>query len=122
MGERKYRVPVSDMRHDRNANLSWDTVGSEGGAFALAAPGWQGVLPEDIQLLDMDTPLVWALPRIAGDGPGDVPAAAELQKGFALVPLSQWGAAEVARPRPTRRISPTSPGTSRPMRGNVSPR
>jgi hypothetical protein len=33
---------VSDMWHDHDANLSFDTVGSQGGAFALVAPGWQG--------------------------------------------------------------------------------
>ena len=46
MGDRQYWVPVGDMWHDFDANLSWDIVGSRGGAFALCAPGWQGVLPE----------------------------------------------------------------------------
>jgi hypothetical protein len=34
------------------------------------------------------------------DGDADLPAAVELQKQFKLVPLSQWGAAEVTRPKP----------------------
>jgi len=43
MGDQQYWIPVSDMRHDFDANLSWDTVGARGGAFALCPPGWQGV-------------------------------------------------------------------------------
>jgi hypothetical protein len=100
MGDRQYWVPVSDMWHDFDANLSWDTVGAGGGAFALCAPGWQGVLPEGVQRVDMGTPIIWTLPRIAVDGDADLPAAVALQKQFRLVPLSQWGAATVARPKP----------------------
>jgi hypothetical protein len=100
MGDRQYWVPISDMWHDFDANLSWDTVGSQGGAFALVAPGWQGVLPEGVRRIDMGTPIGWLLPRIAVAGETDLPAAVELQRGFKLVPLSQWGAVEVTRPMP----------------------
>ncbi|MFZ4537286.1 DUF1254 domain-containing protein [Propionivibrio sp.] len=100
MGDRQYWVPVSDMWHDFDASLSWDTVGARGGAFALCAPGWQGVLPGGVKRVDMGTPIIWTLPRIAVNGDPDLPAAVALQKQFRLVPLSQWGAASVARPRP----------------------
>jgi hypothetical protein len=100
MGDRQYWVPVSDMWHDFDASLSWDTVGARGGAFALCAPGWQGVLPENVKRVDMGTPIIWTLPRIAVDGDADLLAAVALQKQFRLVPLSQWGAASVARPKP----------------------
>jgi hypothetical protein len=99
-GDRQFWVPISDMWHDHDANLSWDNIGAQGGAFALAAPGWQGVLPEGLRRVTLGTPLGWLLPRIAVNGPADLPAAVALQKGFRLVPLSQWGAAEVARPTP----------------------
>lgn len=100
MGERKYWVPVSDMHHDHDANLSFDTVGSQGGAFALTAPGWQGVLPEGVQRVEMTTPLGWLFPRVLVSSAEDLPAAVDLQRQFRLVPLGQWGAAEVARPTP----------------------
>jgi hypothetical protein len=100
MGDRQYWVPVSDMWHDFDANLSWDTVGSQGGAFALTGPGWQGVLPEGVRRIDMGTPLGWLFPRIPVAGEADLPAAVALQRQFRLVPLSQWGAAEVTRPEP----------------------
>jgi hypothetical protein len=100
MGDRQYWVPVSDMHHDFDANLSWDTIGARGGAFAFVAPGWQGVLPEGVRRIDMGTPIAWLLPRIPVDGDADLPAAVALQKQFRLFPLSQWGVKEVARPKP----------------------
>jgi hypothetical protein len=100
MGDRKYWVPVSDMWHDHDANLSFDTVGSQGGAFAMVAPGWQGVLPEGVRRVEMTTPLGWLFPRVLVADENDLAAAVELQRQFRLVPLSQWGAAEVTRPMP----------------------
>jgi hypothetical protein len=97
---RQYWFPISDMRHDFDATLSWDTVGARGGAFALCAPGWQGVLPEGVQRVDISTPIGWMLPRFAVNGAADLPAAVALQKQVRFVPLSQWGAANVARPKP----------------------
>ena len=38
--DRLYWIPVSDLRHDHNANLSWDTVGARGGNFALCLLFW----------------------------------------------------------------------------------
>ena len=97
---RQYWIPISDLRHDFDAALSWDSVGARGGAFALCAPGWQGVLPAGVKRIDMGTPIGWMLPRFAVNGPADLPAAVALQKQVRLVPLSQWGSANVTRPAP----------------------
>jgi len=97
---RQYWVPISDLRHDFDAAPSWDTLGARGGNFALCAPGWQGVLPEGVQRIDMGTPIGWMLPRFAVNGAADLPAAVALQKQVRLVPLSQWGATNVTRPKP----------------------
>ncbi|MGD9714290.1 MAG: DUF1254 domain-containing protein [Thermomicrobiales bacterium] len=99
-GERKYWFPVSDMRHDFDSNLSWDTIGSQGGAFAFVPPGWQGVLPEAVKRVDVGTPIIWTLGRFAVDGPDDLPEAVTLQQQTKLIPLSQWGAIELTRPKP----------------------
>lgn len=97
---RQYWIPISDMRHDFEAAPSWDTLGARGGAFALCPPGWQGVLPEGVRRIEMATPIGWMLPRFAVDGPADLPGAVALQEQVRLFPLSQWGAAEVTRPKP----------------------
>lgn len=100
MGARQYWFPVGDMHHDIDANLSWDTVGAKGGAFAFVAPGWQGVLPEGVRRIDVGTPLIWTLGRLAVNGRGDLPAAVNLQRQVRLVPLSKWGRNEIPRSRP----------------------
>lgn len=99
-GGRQFWFPVSDMHHDFDANLSWDTIGSRGGAFAFCPPGWQGVLPDDVKRIDVGTPIIWTLGRFGVNGDADVPNATALQDKTRLVPLSQWGQREVARPRP----------------------
>lgn len=98
--KRQFWVPISDMRHDFDAAPSWDNLGQRGGAFALCAPGWQGVLPPGVQRIDMGTPIGWMLPRFAVNGSADLPGALELQKQVLLIPLSQWGATNVTRPQP----------------------
>lgn len=100
MGDRPYWFPIGDMHHDIDANLAWDTVGSRGGAFAFCPPGWQGVLPDGVKRMDVGTPFIWTLGRLAVSGPGDVPAAVALQRQTRLVPLSQWGNDQVKRPNP----------------------
>lgn len=97
---RQYWIPISDLRHDDDAAPSWDTLGARGGNFALCAPGWQGVLPEGVRRIDIGTPIGWMLPRFAVNGAADLPAAVALQKQVRLVPSSQWGASNVARPKP----------------------
>jgi hypothetical protein len=97
---RQYWFPISDMRHDFDANLSWDTVGARGGAFALCAPGWQGVLPEGVQRVVMGTPLGWMMPRFAVNGDADLPGALAVQKQVRFVPLSEWGEGDLTRPKP----------------------
>lgn len=98
--DRQYWFPVGDMRHDYNANLSWDTVGRAGGDFALCPPGWVGVLPDGVRRVDMATPLGFTLGRYAVAGEDDLPAALALQAQVRLVPLDQWGRADVSRPVP----------------------
>jgi hypothetical protein len=98
--DRQYWFPCGDMRHDFNANLSWDTVGRAGGNFAFCPPRWQGVLPAGVRRVDMATPIIWTLGRYDVAGPADLPGALALQRQVRLVPLSRWGQAEVPRPAP----------------------
>lgn len=99
MGDRHYWFPLGDMQHNFDGHLSWDTVGSRGGAFALCPPGWQGVLPDRVQRVDVSTPIMWLVGRYAVNGEKDIPAATALQDQTRLVPLSQWGKHQVSRPK-----------------------
>jgi len=85
MGGRHYWFPIGDMHHNFDGHLSWDTVGSRGGAFALCPSGWQGVLPKDVQRFDVSTPIIWILGRYAVSRREDIPAATALQDETRLV-------------------------------------
>ncbi|MGI9262199.1 MAG: DUF1254 domain-containing protein [Woeseiaceae bacterium] len=98
MGDRPYWFPLGDMYHDFDGHLSWDTVGRSGGNYALCPPGWQGVLPDDVQRVDVSTPIMWVLGRYAVDGSDDVPGATAKQDLTKLIPLSKWGQAGTTRP------------------------
>ena len=59
-------------------------------AVAVAPPGWQGALPDGVQLIHSPTKLVWLLGRTLIDGPNDLPAAKEVLAGYAITPLERW--------------------------------
>jgi hypothetical protein len=99
MGTRKYWFPLGDMYHNLYQHLSWDTVGSKGGDYALLPPGWQGVLPEGMGRVEMTTPMMWTLGRITVDGEKDVAAVNVLQDKTFLVPLSKWKKGMTQAPR-----------------------
>ena len=99
MGDRKYWFPLGDMYHNLYQHLSWDTVGTKGGDFALTAPGWQGVLPDGVGRVDMTTPMMWTLGRITVDDEKDVSAVNALQDKTFLVPLSKWTKGMTQAPR-----------------------
>ncbi|MGI9511603.1 MAG: DUF1254 domain-containing protein [Anderseniella sp.] len=98
MGDRPYWFPLGDMFHDFDGHLSWDTVGHSGGNYALCPPGWQGVLPDGVDRVNVSTPIIWVLGRYAVDGSDDVPGAVAKQDLTKLIPLSQWGQTDVSRP------------------------
>ena len=106
MGKRPYWFPVSNMYHNFDANLSWDTIGEQGGNYALCPPGWAGVLPDGVKRIDVSTRMIWTLGRYAVNGKEDIPAVNALQDKTRLVPLSQWGKSRVRRPKVERKNYP----------------
>jgi hypothetical protein len=99
MGARRYWFPLGDMYHNLYQSLDWQTIGPKGGDFALTAPGWQGVLPDDLVRIEMTTPMMWTLGRVTVNGEKDVPAVNALQDKTFLVPLSQWKKGMTEAPR-----------------------
>ncbi|MEO5878442.1 MAG: DUF1254 domain-containing protein, partial [Streptosporangiaceae bacterium] len=89
--ERYYLVPMLDMWTDVFAVPGTRTTGGHAGDFAVAAPGWEGELPDGVELLRAPTPLVWIMGRTQANGPADYPNVHPFQDSFRLTPLSRWG-------------------------------
>jgi hypothetical protein len=90
---RYYLMPMMDMWTDVFASPGWRTTGTQPGLFLIAPPAWSGTVPDGMTRIDAPTPYVWILGRTQTNGPADYMAVHDIQKGYVLTPLSQWGKA-----------------------------
>jgi hypothetical protein len=97
---RYYLLPMLDMWSDVFASPGWRTTGTQAGNFLVAPAGWRPDLrerfdefrlPQDTQHIEAPTPIVWIIGRTKTDGPPDYDAVHEIQAGFKVTPLSEWG-------------------------------
>ncbi|MDB5469809.1 MAG: phosphatidylserine decarboxylase [Caulobacter sp.] len=87
MGDRYWSVAVMDMYTNNNAVLGSRTVGSQGGTFVLAAPGYVAPIIDngmEPYVVRVATPYAWVLARVLVDGPEDVANVQQLLKGFKI--------------------------------------
>jgi hypothetical protein len=98
---RYYLLPMLDMWTDVFASPGWRTTGTQAQHFLVAPAGWRPDLherfieefrlPKNTQRIDARTSRVWIIGRTKTDGPQDYKAFHEIQAGFKITPLAEWG-------------------------------
>lgn len=89
---RYYLMPMLNGWTDVFADPGTRTTGTAAGAFAIAGPGWEGELPDGVELLRSSTNITWVLGRTYCSGTAeDYAAVHALQDQYRLAPLAAWG-------------------------------
>lgn len=87
---RYYVMPLMDAWTNVFAMVGKRTHGTKAGEYLIAGPDWQGEVPNDTELIQSPTNMVWMIGRIQTNGKEDIPAVSHLQEGFKLYPFKKW--------------------------------
>src|SRR5215217_8342836 len=83
---RYYVIQLLDAYSNTIANVGRRMTGTRPGSFAITPPGYRGELPRGVRRIASPTGSVWILGRTLVEGPADLAAVAELQRGYRVTP------------------------------------
>ena len=101
---RYYLLPMLDMWTDVFASPGWRTTGTKAANFLVTPSDWTGTVPDGMTQIQAPTPYVWIIGRTKTDGPADYDAVHQIEAGYKITPLSQWGGEPTA---PEVKIDPS---------------
>lgn len=86
---RYYTIAVTNQ-YSEVTHIGRRTTGTAEGYFALVTPHWQGLLPEGVTPVEVETPRGWLLGRMLVQGPEDFAAAMALVEEIWLASLDEF--------------------------------
>lgn len=90
-GGRYFLMPMHDMWTDVFAAPGARTSGTGAASYAVVPPRWRGTLPRGVERIDAPTPYVWIIARTRANAEQDYEAVHEVQDGYRISLLSDWG-------------------------------
>ncbi|NES65119.1 MAG: DUF1254 domain-containing protein [Okeania sp. SIO2D1] len=94
--KRYYSMELTDYRGDNFAYVGKRATGLEAGNYALIGPNWEGELPSNVKRIEGSSSTPWAyitgrtLVTERERELGILKRIYNIQKGYELIPLSQW--------------------------------
>lgn len=90
ISDRYWIQQILDMYTEAVVDLTGATVGNGDEYFVLAMRGYEGEIPDDLQVYYSRTRYIWLAGRLGVSNPQDEEAARDVQKLFRLMPLSEY--------------------------------
>lgn len=91
--DRYYVLPLLDAWTEVFESIGKRTTGTLAGHFLIVGPSWNGVAPDNMPVIKSPTNTVWITGRTLVTDRNNLDSTHEIQKGYLLTPLSQWGKA-----------------------------
>jgi hypothetical protein len=89
--DRYFVVQLVDMFTYNYGYVGTRTTGNAGGRYMIAGPGWNGAVPGGIDnVFAANSDYVFALGRVAVNGPADLANGVALEAEFRIIPLSEF--------------------------------
>ena len=95
---RYYVIQLLDAYSNTFAYVGRRTTGTRPGSYAVVPPGYTGTLPAGVKRIQSPTNLVWLLGRTLVRDEADMPAVAELMRGYRITALDAWTAGQRQNP------------------------
>ncbi|MGW4352180.1 DUF1254 domain-containing protein [Nocardia sp. NPDC004582] len=96
--DRYYLMQMSSIWTDVFDAPGSRTTGNAAHDFLLAGPGWNGTVPDGLELIKSPTRRGNIIGRTQTNGPEDYDAVHKIQAGYKLTPLSKWGKGDYTPP------------------------
>jgi hypothetical protein len=97
-GGRYYVIQLLDAYSNTFAYVGRRTTGTRPGSYAVVPPGYKGTLPAGVKRIQSPTNLIWVLGRTLVNDQADMPAVAELMRGYRITALDAWTAGQRQNP------------------------